>query len=126
MKPEVAHYGQWFALPDGMVSLICCDCGLAHDIVWKPVQANMQMRFDRVQTYTDELREDRTPGQIPLYDEIVSLREDNKQLREQVAAEKETVKRAMKLLIDRLTVVEIAHLYERLGIGEEDGQTCAD
>lgn len=85
-------YGEWTILTDGLIYVSCCDCGLAHSVLHKHQSTLDHVRFDREDVLTEQTREfamEKQDNRVPLYRELLALREENAQLRAQLAAHAE-------------------------------------
>jgi len=48
--------GEWLRLPDGAVTIGCCDCGLVHDMIFRVRKQRVEMMVCRNDKSTKDLR----------------------------------------------------------------------
>lgn len=73
-------YDEWTFF-DRFLFQSCCDCGLVHMLQFRRKGGFDEVRFTREEDHTTWVREEQERFDMPLYKEVLQLREENAQLR---------------------------------------------
>lgn len=80
---QTPGYDEWTLLVDRVLFQCCCDCGLSHMLMFRRNGTMDEVKFEREDVLTAAFREQAVEENrfaIPLYKELLALREQNAQL----------------------------------------------